>query len=290
MYDRQVRRRRAVLAALVVVSLILLTASFGESAGLGSVQRQALNVLSPIQEGANRALKPFRDLFGWAGDTIDAKQERDDLKQRNEALERRVTQLEVQAGENEQLRRLVNINDGGGLKAYDPESARVISRSPNLFYSRITIDKGASAGVRVNQPVVNGEGLVGRVTLVARGSSQVTLLTDETFAVSALAVRSREPGTIQPALGAPGDLLLDLVPQARRIDSGERIVTAGTTSDRLESLFPPGILIGTVRRIDDGEGDLQRRIHVRPAADLRDLQFVEVLTRKRPDLQASATP
>ena len=75
MYDKTVRRRRAVLALLVVLSLILLTAYFGEApnGGLHSVQRGFLTVVSPIQDGANKALKPVRDLFGWFGDTLHAK-------------------------------------------------------------------------------------------------------------------------------------------------------------------------------------------------------------------------
>ena len=79
MHDNVVRRRRAVLAALVVLSLFLLTAYFGErsSGPLHGVQRTAMEVLAPIQEGANRALKPFRDLFGWFGDTLDAKDRRE---------------------------------------------------------------------------------------------------------------------------------------------------------------------------------------------------------------------
>ena len=82
MYDKAVRRRRAVLVVLVALSLTLLTAYFGESSsgGLHSVQRGAMEVLAPIQEGANRVVKPFRDLFGWFGDTLDAKDERDKLK------------------------------------------------------------------------------------------------------------------------------------------------------------------------------------------------------------------
>src|SRR3954464_2399195 len=96
MHDRAVRRRRAVLAALVLSSLILLTAYFGESSGGGlhSVQRGAMEVLAPIQEGANRALKPIRDLFGWFGDTLQAtsegarvKKERSALSQENAALQ-----------------------------------------------------------------------------------------------------------------------------------------------------------------------------------------------------------
>src|SRR5436309_14119839 len=102
MYDRQVRRRRAVLIVLVVASLLLLTAYFGESAGGGlhAVQRGALQVLGPIQDGASRALKPFRDLFGWVGDTFDAKHQRDKLKTQNQALERQVTDLMAAQQEN----------------------------------------------------------------------------------------------------------------------------------------------------------------------------------------------
>ena len=74
MYDRKtVRRRRAVLLLLVAGSLILVTASFGD--GLRSIERGALEVFGPVQEGASRVLEPFRDAAGWVGDTIDAKGE-----------------------------------------------------------------------------------------------------------------------------------------------------------------------------------------------------------------------
>src|SRR3954465_6401168 len=117
MYDRQVRRRRAVLAVFIVLSLSLLTVYFGQSAGGGlhAVHRFALSVLGPIQEGASRALKPARDLFGWVGDTLDAKKERDGLLRSNQALERQVTDLQAQAAENRDLKKLLQINDTGGL-------------------------------------------------------------------------------------------------------------------------------------------------------------------------------
>jgi rod shape-determining protein MreC len=245
-----------------------------------------MEVLSPVQEGANRALKPFRDLFGWFGDTLDAKSERDDLKSERDRLRQEVAKLETQGHENEQLRGLLQINTAGGLNAYAPVKARVYARSPSVWYSTLDIDKGSSDGLEAGQPVVNGEGLVGKVESTTRSSAVVMLLTDEDFGVSAKAARSGEPGTIGPAVS--GDLLFDLVPRGERVEEGERIVTAGTTTVRLPSLFPPNILIGTVRRVDDGEGGLDRRIHVRPAADLRRLEWVEVLTKPATELVASA--
>jgi rod shape-determining protein MreC len=289
MYDRQVRRRRAVLLALVACCLALLTAYFGESSGgpLKSVQTGAMEVVAPVQEGANRALKPFRDLFGWFGDTLDAKDQRDKLEAERDALRQEVARLKVMENENNELRDLVDYGRGSGIDAYEPVTARVYSRSNSSWYSTIEINKGSSDDVRVNQPVINGKGLVGKVKTVSDGNAVVMLLSDSEFGVSALAAEADQPGSILPVAGSPGDLLLDLVPDAKEVRKGDRIVTAGTVSDRLPSPFPQGILIGTVSRIE-GEGELDRTIHVSPAADLRSLDFVQVLTKPTADLRASA--
>jgi rod shape-determining protein MreC len=83
MFSRSpVQRRRAVLAVLLAVSLVLLTIYFSESVGGGlhAMQRGAGEVLSPLEEGASRAFKPFSDLAGWVGDVADAKKENKQLK------------------------------------------------------------------------------------------------------------------------------------------------------------------------------------------------------------------
>src|ERR1051325_10823837 len=101
MHDRAVRRRRAVLVVLVAASLILLTAYYGESSDgrLHSVQRTALGVLGPIQEGASRVFKPVRDLFGWFGDTIDAKDQRDKAIEERDAAVTKLVQTQQALGE-----------------------------------------------------------------------------------------------------------------------------------------------------------------------------------------------
>ncbi len=290
MHDRVVRRRRAVLAGLVALSVALLTAYFGESSGGGlhAVQRGVMDVLAPIQEGANKALKPARDLFGWVGDTMDAKDERDRLRAERDQLRREVAELQLSRGDYEDAQAWRQSAGALNLDRYEPVPARVYERSPSTWYSTVVINKGASDGLRKDQPVLNGAGLVGRVKSVSSGSAVVTLLTDQDFGVSAVTAKAREPGTVSPAVG--GDLLFDLVPRGRDVRTGDRIVTAGTTNVRLPSPYPRGILIGTVRRIDEGDGELDRRIHVRPAADLRRLEVVQVLTQPRADLTADATP
>ena len=287
MHDRVVRRRRAVLAALVALSLILLTAYFGESTGGGlhAVQRGSMEILAPIQEGANRALKPVRDLFGWFGSTLDAKHQRDRLRSERDRLRQELAAASVALTQAEQRGGLQQQNTTGGLSRYGPVQARVYQRSPSTWYQTVTINKGTSDGVRVDQPVVAAAGLVGRIKQVSDGNAQVMLLTDQDFGVSAR-TRAGDPGIIGPVQGTPGDLLLDLVPKAQNVRKGDLIITAGTTTARLPSPFPQGIVIGNVSRIDYGEVPLDRRIHVSPAADLRRLDLVEVLTRPQADLRA----
>ena len=82
MYRKQVRRRRAVLVGLIVLSLILLSSHFSEadSGPLHSIQRGVATIFSPVGEVAERALKPVRDLVNWFDETFDARGENEDLR------------------------------------------------------------------------------------------------------------------------------------------------------------------------------------------------------------------
>jgi len=289
MHDRAVRRRRAVLVVLVAASLFLLTVYFGEgsSGSLHSVQRGVMGVLSPIQEGANRVLKPVRDLFGWFGDTVDAKGQRDKYKEQRDALQKQLDNAYVQIGDIDQRNKLKQLNATAQLDQYSPVEARVYLRSPNAFFQRMTINKGTNDGVHGGDPVVAGDGLIGKILDAGGGSSVVMLITDQDFSVSALVGASREPGSIEPAIGAPGDLLLDMVQDTSKVHASDQVYTAGTIVERLASRYPPGIPIGKVQRIDPGSGDLDRRIHVTPSADLTHTDIVQVLTEPHADQQAS---
>jgi rod shape-determining protein MreC len=288
MHDRAVRRRRAVLAALVTASLILLTAYYGEpqDGRLHSAQRGALGALSPIQEGASRVLKPFRDLFGWFGDTIDAKGQRDKARAEAASLRSQLTLATNQLRDAQQQGKINKIDAAGGMSQYGPVDARVYLHSPNSWYQSLQINKGTSDGVKAGDPVINGDGLVGKVETAWGGGAVVTLVTDPEFATGGVTSVSQEPGSVVPAVGAPGDLLFKFVDNANRVRKGELVYTAGTISSKLESRYPPAIPIGTIDRIDLGDGELDKRIHIKPAADLRRVDMVQVLTDPHAD-QAS---
>jgi rod shape-determining protein MreC len=277
-----------VLVVLVTASLILLTAYFGESQNgrLHSAQRGALGALSPIQEGASRVLKPFRDLFGWFGDTIDAKDQRDKAIAQRDAYLKQLTAAQNALREAEQQGQINTIDTTGGMNRYGPVDARVYLRSPSTWYQSLQINKGTSDGVKEGDPVINGAGLIGKVETATGGSAVVTLITDPEFATGGITSVSQEPGSVVPAVGAPGDLLFKFVDNATKVKKGEIVYTAGTISSRLESRYPRAIPIGIVDQIDIGDGELDRRIHIRPVADLKRVDKVQVLTDPHADPDA----
>lgn len=280
MYDKSVRRRRAVLGLLVVSCLILLTASFGDSAGGGlrSIQRGFNEVISPIQEGASQALRPARDLVGWFGDTLDAKGDVEQLRAERDALRQEAVANEAAARENAELRAQLEMKQALSLGDYRPLGARVTNYDPSVWYARIGIDKGSSDGLRPGMPVMASGGLVGHIDQVTRGSAQVTLITDHTSGVPARTNRGRVQGVVESSgAGNPNDLVLNYTPPRSTVRVRDRIVTSGTNSTRFESLYPPNLPVGQVTRIEDPGADSQA-IHLRPFVDLRGLEFVQVLT------------
>lgn len=298
MYRKQVRRRRAILVGLIVVALVLLSSHFSEaeSGPLHTIQRGVATVLSPLGGIAERALKPARDLINWFDETFEARGENERLRAEVAELRAEVAAGRDAAAENADLKRLLDLDRGAALGGFDPVTARVIGRSPTIWFSTVTIDEGSGAGIRVNDAVINADGLVGRVRATTAGSAEVELITDPDNAVSAevlptadiedaveTALYSENPtGIVAPVAGDPDDLLLDFIDDQESIEESQTLITAGWSNGVVSSAYPAGIPIGRVSEVELGDAGEFRRIHVEPFADLRDLQHVQVLTGGEP--------
>jgi rod shape-determining protein MreC len=281
MHDKQVvRRRRAALAVLVAMSIGLLTVYFGEgpSGLLHGLQRGAQEVLQPIETGVSRATKPFRDLFGWVGDNLNAKSENKKLKKENADLRQQVARARVAEDENRKLRGLVELPQRPGYPdGVKPLTAHVIGRSPTVWSEAVQIDAGSSDGVRVDQPVITSGGLAGRVTSVTGGAATVTLIVDSSSGVSAQVLPDGKFGVVRPKVGNPNDMRLEYLDKNVKVKQGDLVITSGSTDSRLQSLFPKGIPIGRVKRVDPQELDVYERIHIEPFADFKRMEIVQVL-------------
>jgi rod shape-determining protein MreC len=277
MYRKQVRRRRAVLIGLVLVGFVLLTFTFGS--GAGPVGGALGSVFGPFESAASSALKPARDLVNWFDETMEARGERERLTRQLEDARALAVAGQVAVQENEQLRKLVKLKKRGDVPAsYTPVTASVISRSPTVWYSTVGIDKGSADGVGLDDPVINGDGLVGRVSSVSRGTSVVTLVSDSSSAVTAKVLPGGAQGVVRPKLGAPGELVLEFLDETNDIRRGQAVVTSGWQSDGLSSLFPPNLPVGEVARAPIDEREAIQTVEVSLFPDLRNLDLLQVLT------------
>jgi rod shape-determining protein MreC len=277
-YRKQVRRRRAVLALLVIGSFLLLTLTYGRSSG--GVQRGVSAVFSPLQTVADRALKPARDLVGWFDKTFAARGENSRLEEELASARKQAVAGQEALSENAQLRKLVELDRNPPLaeSAYHPVTGRVIGRSPTVWNSTVNIDVGSGDGVKVGDPVVAEGDLVGRVASTQGGYSQVMLITDHASAVGAKVLPSGVQGVIRPNVGDPEELILDFIDSTRHVHGGQAVVTSGWRAQGLASLFPPGLPIGEVTSASIVEQEASQQVHLRPYADIANLDLVQVLT------------
>jgi rod shape-determining protein MreC len=268
----------------VLVSLALITVYFRESEDgtLHSAQRIGLSVAMPFEVAGERIARPFRDAWGWASDLVGAKKENADLHKQVEDLRKQVIQNQTAVGENERLRDLLKYVDGPKFpQGFMGVSTRVVGKPPSAYNQEVLIAAGSSSGVSRNDPVVTDDGLVGLVTEVTSNGAEVTLLTDQSSAVSATVLESGAAGIVRHGSSDSSALVLDRVGKDALVEESNLVITAGWRTGRLESLYPRGIPIGTVKSVGQQDVDLYKRIQITPLVNFDSLSDVIVLIPKR---------
>lgn len=268
------------MAVLLLLCVALLTAYFRESDSgvVHGMQSGVLTVVAPLQSGTATATKPFRDAWNWLGDLFTAKSQNEALKREVQQLRAGVAQELTTQNENEQLRSLLNFRKSQVFpKGMHMVPARVIDRTTSAWNQTATINAGSSDGVAVNDPVVNGQGLVGRVIQVYGSASKVLLLTDQQSHVDAMIEPGAGQNGAQGIIGGSvtGDITLDYVDKSEQVKERQLVVTSG----RNGSIFEKGIPIGQVESVGSQEVELYQSIAVKPWVDFRKLDIVAVITR-----------
>jgi rod shape-determining protein MreC len=274
-------RRRLVVGILCVLSLALVTVYFRESDSgfLHGLQSTGASVLRPFEVAADRVASPFEDASSWFGGLLHAKS--DNKKLRKEVDELRAQQIVNLAAlrENQQLKQQLKYLESPRYpQDYRPVVARVIARAPSQFAQQIVVSAGKNQGISKHDAVVTAEGLVGEVTKVASNVAQVTLLSDDSGAVSVLDIKTNASGIAQQ--GISNSLTVDQVTKDQVVNRGDVLVTAGWRSGDLSSLYPRGIQVCQVTQVGQSDTDLYKQIQCDPFVHFSTLEAVIVLVRK----------
>jgi rod shape-determining protein MreC len=269
-FDRP-RRARLLLALLLSAALVLVTIDFRtEGDGpLDAIGRGIMAVIGPIQDAVSGALRPVGNFLAGFTQVPSLKAEVERLQRENAELQERERQVSDILRENEELRRSIGLSKRLELKT---KTVRVTGVGPSNFENTVFIDAGGRDGVRKDMPVISGAGLVGRVVEISPHTSRVLLLIDPSSAVAARIASNAENGVITGKGGA--QLQFDLFDPEAAVTIGDQVVTSGYTN----GVYPPGIPVGTVARLSDRGGALQRRVWLQPYVDFTALDYVLIVT------------
>jgi rod shape-determining protein MreC len=232
-------------------------------------------VLKPFEIGAQRIARPFRDAYNWSAGLVDARAENARLRRELATLRQQGIQSTDAERQNATLRRLLGyVGSPRFPHDYRAVATSVVATPPSQWQQQLSIAAGRTSGIRVYDPVVTDAGLVGQVTAVFRDTAQVTLLTDDRSAVSAIDLRTNADGVV-----APGESGMEFgrVGKDKVVSQGDILVTSGWKSHGRSSTYPEGIQIGRVTYVGQNSVDLFKQIQVQPFVDTSSLSSVVVL-------------
>jgi len=251
-------KKNKIVKALVILSaavLIILTSS------------AARLIRINITDTTSPALKVFHSFLGFLENIAPFAALRGENKilwERLDLLTRMAEEAQAVNDENARLKNLLNFQK---TISYVSIAAEVIGRDPSNWSNSIIIDKGTSNGIKQNMAVMSMRGLVGRIVEAGRNSSKVLLITDPNLKVGVMILRNRQGGVM---VGRPGGrckvVYISLDSDAKAPD---KIMTAG-----FGSVFPKGILIGSIEKVGKEEGRLYKYAIVKPSQDLSKLEEV----------------
>ena len=244
----------------------------------------------PLAEAAGMIVVPFEKSingFGsWIGEINQTFQDKQDLIDKNQELQDAVDTLTEQnniliqnQSELSRLQELYNLDEE--YSSYPKVAARIISKDPGNWYDTFMINRGSNDGIRVDNNVIAGKGLVGIVTEVGPNWATVRAIIDDSSNVSAMTVGTDDTCVVEGELELIDEGKLrfsQLYDKDDKVTVGERVVTSNISDKYVEGLF-----IGYVSEIELDTNNLTKTGTIVTPVDFQHLKDVFVITVNKQD-------
>lgn len=264
-----VKKRVVILLCITALTLITIDVRGGTTGPLGKVRSTVREAFSPLQKGVSAVSSPVGNFFDGLVHASDLKKENKKLKQEVNDVKTKNKTYEAAVGENERLKKLLEV-----VNEIDVENttARVIAGAPSNFETTIQIDRGTKDGIKAGDPVIDGDGLVGRIIEVSSSRATILLITDSSSGVGVRDSRSKVVGIAQGKSGA-SDIAMQFVDPDADIKKGDTVVTSGLQGGK----FPPNIPVGIVKSVKKNPSGLTKDVVLKPIINLDAVSIVSVL-------------
>jgi rod shape-determining protein MreC len=265
-----------ILAALLLSQVVLMSTYARHPDSEQSVLRIWLVTgFAPVVRVADAVLSSVKGTGASYVDVRHAREENLELREKVDQLTAERNNALERAAELDRLRTQLALPP---RPQYRELAANVISRNASLWFRRLTIDRGTLDGVKRDMPVATAGGIVGRVISVGPNFAMVQVITDKHAGVGAMLQASRAMGEIR---GLDNDRCeLKNISTSEKVEVGESVVTTG-----LDRIYPKGLLVGTVERIEADPNAPWHKIVVKPAAPVDRVEHVLVLLVEPKDLK-----
>jgi len=280
--QREIRQRAPIwLAMLLFANLAIMAFDARDNTTKQRMFRVWIQAAaSPAQNITSKAgstgTNLIRQIINFRSTAVENEQLKEQLSQTELKLRNALQSQE----ENERLKGLLNLREQTG---YSQVAARVIARDSSIWFNTVTINRGSSAGVELNMPVVTAGGIVGRVIAVSPVTAQVMMVTDEKAAAGAIVGQLSGSGALGSVVGLGESGLVEMryVSGLQKVDVGDYILTTGQ-----DGIYPPGLNVGQVVQVKQGTATQAHQIFIKPGAKLDQLEEVGVLLYHPPQRPA----
>jgi rod shape-determining protein MreC len=257
---------------LIFIALTLISSNAGKRRSWSPVEQVLVELTAPIQKYTKKTADTVEGLWLRYFALINLREENDRLKKEVDSLRMENARYREIAAASRRLQDLLEFKE---TLSRPVREAQVIGRDPSGWFESVIIDKGKNSGLKVNMPVVDARGVVGRLVSVSANYAKVLLLIDQNSAVDCLIQRSREKGIVKGL--SSGLCKLDYVVRAGDVVAGDLVVTSG-----MDRVFPKGLPVGQVVEVEDTPWDFFKDIKVKPMVDFAKLEEVLVIMKEDP--------
>lgn len=268
--SKRVKKIGIISGVLLVVIIII-----GRQFNIPILSTGVNYLLYPFEKSIQVVSSKTQGVFGHFRDMNTLLKEQEALEDELSRLRYENTILGQYQEENNNLRTLLEMKQR--YEAYDGIGANVISKEAGNWYKVFKIDQGRRNNVVANSVILANGGLVGHVDESTDLVSKVISIIDSRSAVSAKVVRTGDVGIVKGdiELSNEGLCILEINSESEVV-KGDQLITS-----HLSSIYPPGILIGTVEEVIAGNNDLVHYAHVRPVVDFKHLEEVLVINTEQ---------
>jgi rod shape-determining protein MreC len=272
----KIKRAHPVVTLVLFALGMFLSAYSSKHPEVGTgASRIILAITSPFQKVGVGAVSVLTSIVDKYVLLFNAERDRSVLELRVQSLEQQLVETKEVKAENIHLRTMLGMRDSLPLEGV---VAQVIGASVTHWTDDIVIDRGNDDGVREGNPVLNEDGVVGRVTVVSRNSSRVLLVTDRRSGIDALVQSSRSRGVVEGL--SDRRCLLQYVVMSDKVAVGDKVITSG-----LDGYFPRGLLLGTIQSTRGAGAGMFHSIEVKAAVDTRKIERVMVVQAFKSDIE-----